>query len=82
MNPPFEERFTEPLPLSVTFVAVKASPSASESLAMTPGAATERDPPIDMEYESLVAVGAAFVTVIVTVAGSVRRMPRFRMRAS
>ena len=67
MNAPFQEKFTDPLPLSATLVAVMASPSASESFAMTPGAGTESEPPIDMEYASMVAVGAAFVTVIVTV---------------
>ena len=49
VNPPFEERFTEPLPLSLTLVAVKVSPSGSSSLPITPGAATVNVTPVVAE---------------------------------
>jgi hypothetical protein len=59
---------SEPLPLPSTSWAVRLSPSASVSLARTPGAATDRVTPVVAVYELFAATGAAFVTVIVTVA--------------
>ena len=46
VNPPFDERLTDPLPLSVTLVAVRASPSASWSFESTPGAPTVSVTPV------------------------------------
>ena len=66
VNPPFEEKASDPLPLLLPMLAVSASPSASESLDMTPGADTVSLTPVVALYESLNATGAAFVTVIVT----------------
>jgi hypothetical protein len=68
VNAPFEESDSDPLPLLLPMRAVRASPSASWSLLMTPGAGTTSVTPVVALYESLAATGAAFVTVIVTVA--------------
>jgi hypothetical protein len=43
---PFGESDSEPLPLALTSDAVNASPSASVSLLMTPGAATVSCTPV------------------------------------
>jgi hypothetical protein len=51
-------------------------------LARTPGAGTVSVRAVVATYESFTATGVAFVTVIVTVAGSVKRRPRLRTRAS
>jgi len=73
VNEPFGARLTDPLPLSLTLVAVNASPSASVSLARTPGAGTLSVTPVTAVYESSWATGAALVTVMVTVVVLVRR---------
>ena len=63
-----EDTSKEPLPpLSSTDVTVKLSPSASPSLLRIPGAPIWISTPVIASYESFAAVGAAFVTVIVTV---------------
>ena len=79
---PFELRSRDPLPPPSTSVAVRLSPSGSESLPSTPEAGTESWTPVVALYELLAAVGAAFVTVNLTTAASVTRMPRFSTRAS
>jgi hypothetical protein len=61
-------KFRDPFPLPSTSWAVRLSPSASWSFPRTPGAATDRVTPVVAVYESFAATGAAFVTVIVTVA--------------
>jgi hypothetical protein len=68
VNEPFEKNDSDPFPLLLPMLAVMASPSASESLDMTPGVATVSLTPVVALYESLTATGATFVTVIVTVA--------------
>jgi hypothetical protein len=82
VNPPFAASDSEPLPPSSTGWAVRESPSGSSSLPSTPGPATVSFTPVVAVYESFAAVGAAFVTVNVTVAESVRRTPRLKTRAS
>jgi hypothetical protein len=66
VNAPFEDSESDPLPPPLTIVAVRPSPSASWSLASTPGAATDRVTPVTVAYESLTATGVALVTVMVT----------------
>ena len=65
---PFELTSIDPLPPSSTSTTVRLSPSASESLASTPGAGTTSSSPVVALYVSFAAVGATFVTVIETVA--------------
>jgi hypothetical protein len=79
---PFALRLSDPFPPPLTRLADRASPSASRSFARTPGAGTVSVTAVVATYESFTATGVAFVTVIVTVAGSVKRMPRLRTRAS
>jgi hypothetical protein len=61
-NPPFGDRSRDPLTPPPTSSAVRESPSASVSLARTPGALTVKVPP-DQVYESALATGVALVTV-------------------
>src|SRR3954454_13550782 len=79
---PFGLSVSDPLPPPSTRLAVRPSPLASLSFVRTPGALTVRLTPVVATYESFAAVGAVFLIVNVTVAGSVRRIPRLRTRAS
>jgi hypothetical protein len=67
VKPPPGESDKDPLPPPSTKVALKASPSASESFPRTPDDGTVRVTAVVAEYESLAAAGVALVTVIETV---------------
>lgn len=82
VKPPFDESDSDPLPLPSTSVAARVSPSASVSLARTPGAGTLSVTPVVALYESSTATGAALVTVIVTDTVFVRRPESLYLKMS